>query len=363
MKLTAQVKLQPTQEQFDSLKRTMERANQAANYVSQMAWGAQKFGKFDLQKLTYGIIRTQFHLSAQVTIRLLAKVANAYKLDKKVERKFKPYGAIAYDDRILRWFVNSEEISIWTLDGRQRMSFSCGEYQARLLQGQRGEAELVHRDGIFYLMAACDVDDVPMVPPNNFLGVDMGIANIAVDSDGVIHQGKSIKQVRYRHRQLRRKLQAKGTQSARRRLRKLSGKERKFATWTNHNISKRIVEKAKDTHRGIAIEELGGIREGITVRKAQRATLHSWSFSQLRLFIEYKSGRAGVPVVTVDPRNTSRQCPCCGYIDKENRKSQSKFHCVDCGYSGLADYIAATNIRSRAVVNLPDIPTMLSVSA
>lgn len=89
MKLTAQVKLQPTQEQYDSLKRTMERANQAANYVSQMAWGARKFGKFDLQKLTYGIIRTQFHLSAQVTIRLLAKVANAYKLDKKVERKFK----------------------------------------------------------------------------------------------------------------------------------------------------------------------------------------------------------------------------------------------------------------------------------
>ena len=168
--------------------------------------------------------------------------------------------------------------------------------------------------------------------------------------------------MRYRHRQLRRKLQTKGTHSARRRLRKLSGKERRFSTWTNHNISKEIVEKAKDTGRGIAIEKLGGIRDRLTVRKAQRSTLSSWSFAQLRVFIEYKAKLAGILVVAVDPRNTSRTCPCCGYIDKANRKSQSKFLCLDCGYSGLADQIAAVNIRSRAVVNLPYIPTILSVS-
>ena len=145
--------------------------------------------------------------------------------------------------------------------------------------------------------------------PNGFLGIDLGIANIAVDSDGSVYQGKTVKNVRYRHRQLRQKLQAKGTKSTRRRLRKLSGKERKFATWTNHNISKSIVAKAKDTGRGIAMEELGGIRDRVTARKPQRATLHSWSFAQLRTFIEYKAKLNGVAVVAVDPRNTYSHLP------------------------------------------------------
>jgi len=180
------------------------------------------------------------------------------------------------------------------------------------------------------------------------LGVDLGITNLAVDSDHTIHQGKTVKRVRYQHRQLRRKLQAKGTKSTRRR----------FATWTNHNISKRIVEKAKDTKRGIALEDLSGIRDRVTVRKAQRSTLHSWSFHQLRGFIEYKAQLHGVPVVAVDPRNTSRTCPCCGHVDKANRRTQAKFLCIDCGYFGLADYIASVNIRRRAIVNWPNVSTV-----
>jgi IS605 OrfB family transposase len=160
---------------------------------------------------------------------------------------------------------------------------------------------------------------------------------------------------------LRAKLQKKGTKSSRRRLKKLSGKERKFATWTNHNISKRIVTTAKDTNRGIAIEELGGIRDRVTVRRSQRVTMHSWSFSQLRLFLEYKTRLNGIQIVAVDSRNTSRTCPSCGHIDKANRKTQSVFSCVSCGFSGLADHIAAVNIRGRAVVNRPNVSDAQSI--
>jgi putative transposase len=357
MKLIAQVKLQPTEQQADALKRTLVAANKAANLISDMAWETKHFRQFDLHHAGYYIVREQFNLSAQAAVRVISKVADAYKLDKKTKRTFKPHGAIAYDARILRWFLANQEVSIWTVEGRVQLPFVCGDYQASLLQGQRGESDLVYRNGEFYLLAVCDVDEAPTAQVDDYLGVDLGIANIAVDSDGAIHQGKTVKQVRYRHRQLRRKLQAKGTHSTRRRLRKLSGKERRFATWTNHNISRRIVEKAKDTQRGIALEDLGGIREGVTVRKAQRSTLHSWSFHQLRQFIEYKAKRAGIPVVAVDPRNTSRTCPCCGCIDKANRRTQKKFLCIDCGYSGLADYVASVNIRRRAVVNQPNVPT------
>jgi len=357
MKLTAKVKLLPTEAQAASLKRTLETGNAACNYISDIAWTNATFGQFQIHGLTYHAVKAAFTLSAQLIVRCIAKVCDAYKLDKKTKRTFKPLGSIPYDLRILSWKMDKSIVSIWTVDGREKIPFVCGNYHRSMLVNQRGESDLCLIDGNFYLFTCCDIDEPTIDDVDDFLGVDMGVANIAVDSDKAIQQGKSVKKVRYRHRQLRTKLQKKGTHSARRRLRKLAGKERRFATWTNHNISKEIVEKAKDTHRGIAIEELGGIRDRVTVRKPQRATLSSWSFAQLRSFIEYKAQRAGVKVVAVDPRNTSRTCPCCGHVDKANRKSQDKFLCVSCGHSGLADYIAALNIRSRAVVNRPDIPT------
>ncbi len=358
MKLTAKVKLQPNDAQADSLKRTLEKANAACDYISQVAWDTRTFGQFRIHALVYTDVRRTFDLTAQLVIRCIAKVTDAYKLDKQTQRTFKPLGSIAYDERILSWKMDRDEVSIWTVDGRQKISFVAGTHHKAMLAHQRGESDLCLIDGKFYLFTTCDVDEPAPADVEDFLGVDMGVANIAVDSDKTIHQGKTVKGVRYRHRQLRRKLQVKGTQSTRRRLKKLAGKERRFATWTNHNISKTIVAKAKDTDRGIALEELTHIRERITARRPQRATLSSWSFAQLRSFIEYKGKLMGVAVVAVDPRNTSRTCPCCGHIAKANRKTQDKFLCIDCGFAGLADYIAAINIGRRASVNAPYIPTM-----
>lgn len=357
MKLIAQVKLQPTPEQAELLKATLERANSAANYISGVAWDGQTFGQYDLHKLTYYATRDGFGLSAQMTVRVIAKVSDAYKLDKKTRRTFSPLGSIAYDNRILTWKIAKQIVSLWTLSGRIDVPFIAGALHLERLATRQGEADLVCRDGMFFVLQTCDVDEAPAIDPDGFLGVDFGIVNIAVDSDGVVHQGKTVKNVRYRHRQLRQKLQAKGTKSTRRRLKKLSGKERKFATWTNHNISKSIVAKAKDTNQGIAIEDLGGIRDRVTARKPQRAALHSWSFFQLRSFIEYKAKLNGVPVVAVDPRNTSRTCPVCGNVDKANRKTQDSFLCVNCGHAGLADHIAAINIGGRANVNSPNVST------
>ncbi|MCC6167781.1 MAG: transposase [Caldilineaceae bacterium] len=355
MKLTAKVKLLPDTEQHKYLLETLETTNAACNEISNIAWQERTFNQFGLQKLVYIPIREATGLTAQVVIRTISKVADAYKLDKRTKRTFKPHGGIAYDARILRWFVDKQEVSIWSTGGRLRIPFVCGQRQLELLAGQRGETDLCLVDGKFYLFAACEIETPDPSDVDGFLGVDLGIADIAVDSTGEVHQGKAIRAIRYRRRQLRRKLQAKGTKSTRRRLRKLSGKEQRFATDTNHVISKRIVEKAKCTGQGIAVEELTGIRGRVKARKPQRATLHSWSFHQLRQFIEYKAKMLGVPVVAVDPRNTSRTCPCCGHVDKANRKTQDEFLCVDCGYSGLADYIAAVNIGRRAVVNPPHV--------
>ncbi len=360
MKLIADIKLKPTEAQADSLKRTLETANAAANFLSDIAWGTQTFRQFDLHHAGYYAARERFGLAAQMVIRVIAKVADGYKLDKKTKRTFRPLGSIALDKKILA-YKTANTVSIWTVDGRQTIPFVGGERQLALLQNRQGEADLVYRNGEYFLYQTCDVATPDLEPVEEFLGVDLGVINIAVDSDTTVHAGKAVNNVRHRNRRLRTKLQKKGTKAARRKLKKLSGKERRFAKHVNHEISREIVETAERTaprrQPGIALEELGGIRERIRARRGQRAILHSWSFSQLRLFIEYKAQRAGVPVVAVDPRNTSRQCPCCGHIDKANRPNQSTFSCVQCGFSGFADHVAATNISCRAAVSRPNIST------
>jgi putative transposase len=361
MKLTAKVKLQPTKAQAELLLSTLETANAACNWISEQGWNAQTLGQFTLHKLTYKPVRELFGLTAQMVVRCISKVADAYKLDKKTQRIFKPHGGIAYDDRILNWRLQTRSVSIWTMAGRQTIPFVCGQRQWELLQTQQGETDLGYINGEFYLFAVCNVDEPTPDDTVGVLGVDLGVTNIAVDSDGKTHSAKAVNNVRFRHRRLRKKLQAKGTKASRRRLKKLSGKERRFATWVNHNVSKSIVTTAQDTTRAIAIEELGGIRDRVTVRRSQRVTLHSWSFFRLpsrrRTFIEYKAKQLGVKVTAVDPRNTSRTCPCCGHIDKANRPTQAKFSCVSCGFAGLADHIAAINIGRRASVTTPYIST------
>jgi len=353
MKLTAQVKLLPTPTQAQSLCDTLERANGACNHIAAWAWEHQVFGQWSLHRALYYEVREQFGLSAQVTVRAIAKVADAYKLNRNRQRTFRPTGAIAYDERILRWLMADSAVSIWTLAGRQTIPFVCGERQRKLLATQQGESDLALLDGKWYLFATCNVEEPEYIDVVGVLGCDLGIVNILADSDGKTYSGSQVNGLRRRHRRLRQRLQSKGSKAAWRLLKRRSGKEARFAKDVNHRISKQVVQTAQGTGRAIALEELGGIRDRVTVRRGQRATLHSWSFFQLRAFIEYKAKLAGVPVIPVDPRNTSRTCPVCGCIDKANRCTQASFLCVSCGYSGPADTIAAGNIARRAAVSRP----------
>ena len=106
---------------------------------------------------------------------------------------------------------------------------------------------------------------------------------------------------------------------------------------------------AKRTGRGIGLEDLKGIRERVTARGGDaRNRLSGWSFHQFFRILSYKAQAAGVPVVQVDPRNTSRTCAECGHVAKSNRKSQAEFECGACGHHDHADKNAARNIRNAA---------------
>jgi IS605 OrfB family transposase len=153
-------------------------------------------------------------------------------------------------------------------------------------------------------------------------------------------------------------LQKVETRNAKRRLRQNAGKESRFQRNVNHCISKTIIQKAAISCKAIALEDLTGIRERVTVRHEHRYERHSWAFYQLRQFITYKATWAGVSVRLVDSRNTSRTCSACGNCEKANRKSQAEFLCQRCGFTLNADYNAAINIsrkdpKQRAAVNQP----------
>lgn len=359
MKLIAQIKLLPTPDQHTALVATIERANAACNAISTFAWDQQIWGKFDLQKQLYYIVKADYGLSAQMVVRCIAKVGDSYKLDRATQRHYRPHGAIAYDDRILSFTLVTQTVSIWTLNGRHTIPFVCGPRQAALLHTRQGESDLVYRKETFYLLVTCNADEPTPADVDAALGVDFGIVNLATDSDGEAHSGAQVERLRIRHQRRRDRLQAVGTRSAKRRLKKNAQKQRRFQANTNHCIAKNVVTKAKGTQRSVALEDLTGIKHRAeqTVRKTQRSRHGNWGFYQLRSFITYKARLVGVAVAVVDPRNTSRTCSQCGYCDPRNRRDQAHFRCLQCAYTTQADYNAACNIRDRAAVNQPMVST------
>lgn len=355
MKLTLPIKLAPTPDQHAALLATMQRFNAACDTIAETAFRERCANKVALQKLVYYDIRRDFGLSAQLTIRAISKVVEAYKRDRSVQPRFRPDGAVPYDERILSW-KGLEHVSLLTLNGRALVATRFGEYQAARLDRRRGQVDLVLRNGVFFLFVTIEVPEPPEGKVPDYLGVDLGIVNLAVDSDGRIYSGETVERQRRIHSHRRRNLQRKGTRQARRKLSRISGQQQRFQRDTNHVISKALVRHAKDTGRGVAFENLEGIRDGKRFRKRQRSRQANWAFAQLRSFIEYKARLAGVPVVLVDPRYTSQTCPACGHVAKANRPSQASFLCIGCGFAGLADAAAAWNIRARAVVMQPMVP-------
>lgn len=347
MKLTLPVKLAPSAEQHAALLATMERFNQACDAIALVAFREGCANKIDLQKIVYYPTRERFGLAAQLTVRAISKVVEAYKRDKTICPRFRPHGAVPYDQRIMSW-KGIEAVSLLTLAGRVAVPIRFGDYQAARLDRRQGQADLVYRDGVFFLYVTTDTPAPEPTEAEDFLGIDLGIVRLAVDSDGVVYSGEAVEKHRRVFAHRRRNLQRKGTRAAQRKLQKIRRKQARYQTDSNHVISKRVVAVARDTGRGIALEDLKHIRSRTTVRRRHRARHANWAFAQLGSFVLYKAETAGVPVVKVDPRYTSQTCPACEHVERANRLSQARFLCKRCGLDGLADAFAARVISARA---------------
>jgi putative transposase len=396
VKQMIRVRMLPTEFEAVALDDTVRRCNTAASWLSSRMHAELLRHKHDAQRRFYAELRERFGLPAQPAIRVIAKVAAAYTtlranvtagnygppqsprrakvLAKPI--KFRLDAAQPFDARCLSWQIPNKVggryalVSILTVRGRMRGIRILATPQDLVLLRARqiGESQLIHRDGKWFLYATVEAPEPPVADPvNGFLGVDLGIVNIATTSDGNRAAGSRLNRYRKRQQRLRQRLQAKKTSSARRLLKRRRRKELRFAADINHQISRRIVAEAQRTGRGIAVEHLTGIRERARFRKPQRAALHSWAFSRLGSFLAYKAQAAGVAFIQVDPAHTSQTCHVCRRVDKRNRRSQSQFECGRCSFVGHADHNAAINIATRGVerwgeVMRPDAAPTLTAS-
>jgi putative transposase len=361
VKLAIQTQLLPDADHATRIKTTIERFNEACNWLAGVAFDRKLSNTFALHKIAYRELRERFGLPADMACRCLAQVCEAYKRDKTIRPRFRPHAAVPYSMNKNIGFKGPDRASISTLKGRVIVPFVMGAHQAERFDLKKGQTDLVLRaDGKWFLLVTVDVPETAPIPAIDFLGVDLGVENIAGDSDGEIHSGKDIEAKRFaqarRRKAIGKKTRGAGRQRRRRchkAIRRGERKEARYRRDVNHCISKRIVAKAQGTERGIALEDLKGIRDRTRFRKPQRFRLGAWAFFQLRAFLEYKAALAGIPCVTVDPSNTSRTCAECGHCEKGNRKSQAEFSCRSCGHAAHADLNAARNIRARALVNAP----------
>lgn len=344
MKLTLKIKLLPTDEQANLLLDTMKEANTVCNAISDVAWQEKIFNNFKLHHKVYHSYKATFNLSSQMLIRQIAKVADAYKLDKKTKRTFKPLGSIAYDSRIMTYKPNSV-VSLWCIGGRQKIDFVC--HNPDYIPYIKGEADLVYKKGKFYLFQTVDVPEEDVEDVESFVGVDFGLVSIATLSNGKEFNSKKLQDYREKRQKVRSSVQSKRTRGSKKLLKRLSGRERTTASIINHTIAKQIVQIAKQEGKGIALEDLKGIRfSSLKKGKKFRTRVGKWSFNQLRQYISYKAALNGVPVVLVDPRYTSKTCSVCHHIG--NRKGKV-FECNNCGNNMDADHNASVNIAMLGV--------------
>ena len=379
---TIKLRIHVTPEQEVLLRQMTEQYRQACNFVSQYIFDNQ----FDLtyqslNKKLYSDLRGLFGLKSQLAQSSIKTTIARYKTVK--QQLFQnPYRYKDEDGRwqripkTLEWLWNSvffrrpqadlvrnrdysfvddgQVLSINTLGKRTKCTFE-GEHFAGYLNVsyQLGTAKLVELKGRWYLHIPVTkaVEDFQKECVRHVVGIDRGLRFLAVsyDEQGKTKfvSGKKIATKRHKFQEVRKQLQAKGTKSAKRKLKAISGRENRWMSDVNHQISKTLVQKyGKDTL--FVLGDLAGVsfeESNLSRTAKQNYDLRSWSFYQLEQFLTYKAHENRSEVLKVSAKYTSQRCPKCGIIRKANRDHHKHLYSCQCGYKSNDDRIGAMNIQ------------------
>ena len=359
MKATLKLRLHTCRDAEGILLETLRQSTACFNAVTDHGWEASERNGTRLHHATYASLRaaypslpSQLHCAARVkATEALKSVDERLKQGRKAGRPTSELCPVRYDARSYWVKLTEGTASLASVAGRVCVRFNVCAYYRRYLQWTPCSADLCFdaKTRRFYLHVVVETD-APEPDCDGVLGVDLGITEIATDSEGNQYSGEAVKGVRRRVRRIRRLLQARGTKSAKKHLKRIRQKQSRFSRDVNHCVSKSLVATAQHSRKALAVEDLKGIRDRseTVFSREMRWLMGNWAFDQLRQFLGYKAEAAGIPLVSVDPRNTSRTCSKCGHCEKANRKSQAKFLCLFCGFEANADSNAAVNIGVRA---------------
>jgi IS605 OrfB family transposase len=336
---TAKVKLADCSPVLDD---TMRVYAQAVQFCVDIAWGHKITSKAQLQRRCYYEVKERFGLQAQLVINAITQAIEMVKkahtkpevsAELSIRYNFPRCASITHD-----WIL----ISLSTIEGRVKFQITLPQVFEHYLEWKLGESTLIkdYKGRFFFCFTFSKEISIRPKGSNDctIMGVDLGVNSLAVTSNGDFFG--SVKQQRVRWERLVAELQFKGTRAAIRKLQKASGTWKRFMTWVNHNVFKRIVEKLSEGDV-LVMENLTYIRQTAKYNK----WVHKWAFRELQRFLEYKAILKGVRVVYVRPHYTSKECNRCH--SRKTSRHRGFFECNTCGHTLNSDLNGARNIARR----------------
>jgi IS605 OrfB family transposase len=340
---TLKLKMALTNEQKASLLRTMESYTRAFEIAAQWGYQNRNANKFAVHHGVYHTIRQEVpDLPAALILTAKDQACEALKVArlKKAPHR-RTYAAMRYMRREASVHISKGTVSLASVDGRIKTTcYFPRDFNRYMLWEVRASNIMYERKRKEFYIGVMVKKEAPPREEGDILGIDRGINKVAVCSNNVFFDSKRINSVRGRYAKNRAELQAKGTRSAKRRLKEMSGREKRFVACESHRITKEI---ANMNYSVFALEDLSHIARQRWVTKGLKVKLQQWPYNQFEEFLSYKAEEGGKQVVFIDPTCTSQQCSRCGHIDRGNRV-RGWFRCLKCNHQLDADLNASRNI-------------------
>lgn len=353
---TAKVKLELDESMKQRALRTMELYTEAFNNASEWAFTNNEVNKVEVHRGTYHDIRNRIpELPATLVESARDLACEAIKGNECTRPPHRrTYAAMRYSYRAAKVFFESRVLNFCAIGGRISSRFELPECFEKYRSWEFRAGVLIYskkKNEFFFGIVVWK--DPPLEPAvGEIVGIDRGLRNVAVSSGNDFFASSKLRNVKGKFARLRAQLQSKGTRSAKRLLKRLAGRERRFVSCENHSMTKKLVSS---NYASFAVEDLQGIVKKDVYKSRMSRRLHNWSFWRFHWILDYKAEEAGKIMVVINPWRTSQICSHCGHFDQESR-IKSVFHCTKCGFELNADLNAARNIAQIGKSELGRLP-------
>jgi IS605 OrfB family transposase len=341
------------------LIKTISIFSKARQYINGVGYNKKINNKYELSKQTYFKVKKLYPNLPTGLIQTARDISfESIKKEKNKKLiKVKEFSSVRLDKRNLRVNIEHGLISISSINGRKKLTFNDNPLTIKYKDWKPIAGTLSYKNKKLTLGIVVEKDkpitnidnqlNLGGIQSKDILGIDRGIKNIAVCSNNLFYNSKHLRDVKGRYQYLKRILQSKDTPSAKRKLKEISDKERRFVTDTNHCLSKEIVDS---DFKVFILEDLKNIRCKNYGRRFNKL-LGNWSYYQFENFLSYKAEERNKEVIFVKPNYTSQMCSNCNHTEKSNRPG-NEFECKQCGFKLHADLNASRNIANLGITEI-----------